>query len=361
LREAVRRAPHDDEARHRLAQALLAREAAREAGTGRTQTYLDLGRQLIGQGQLAEAASWLREALRLEPGLGAARASLGLALHGMGDTDAAVAELRAAVRQDPELAQARLALAAALMARQEWPAARAELDQIVRLEPDHPQANQSLGVVRYTLGDLPGAIAAYRRALAAEPDHHDARYSLALLLKLAHREAEAATEFLAAARAGVPGAQYFAGAACAAGIGVERDLAQAVDWWFRAAEQGVPQAEDALTELRRVALGHGRRGGPGRDAAAMAFRTFRLGLWRRFPELPRTDDDSVGAALMRQGRAPEAVPVLILEASALGERAQELLVTLYEQGAPDQVPAHDPRILRWLRAAAAEGQVPPRP
>jgi hypothetical protein len=196
--------------------------------------------------------------------------------------------------------------------------------------------------------------------LAGDPGHHDARYQLALVLKLARRDAEATPELLAAARAGLPGAQYFAGTAYAHGQGAERDLAQAVAWWFRAAEQGVTQAEEALAELRQVALGRSRRGATDRGAAEAAFRDFRLGLWSEFPALARDGDESAGAALVRQGRPVEALPVLIREASALGEPSQRLLETLFEQGAGGRLAPHDPRILRWLRSAAAEGLPRPR-
>src|SRR5437773_12353344 len=116
--------------------------------------------------------------------------------------------------------EARLTLAAVLVARQDWPAARAELEAALAARPDLVQASYTLGVVRYAQGDLVGAIDAYRRVLARAPSAHDARYNLALVLKLARRDAEATPEFLAAAEAGLPRAQYFAGAAYATGAGV---------------------------------------------------------------------------------------------------------------------------------------------
>ena len=124
------------------------------------------------------------------------------------------------------------AAATALVAKQDWAAARIELEQILNERPDLRQAHYSLGVVRYALGDLNGAIEAYRGVLAGDPQNHDARYNLALMLRLVQRDAEAAPEFLAAAQAGHARAQYFAGTAYAGGLGVERDLAVAIMWWF---------------------------------------------------------------------------------------------------------------------------------
>jgi TPR repeat protein len=322
---------------------------------------LDLGRALLARGEMVAATVALREALRLKPGLAEARASLGLALYAMGDLDAAVEELRGLLRVRPDLAEARLTLAAALVARQDWPAARAELETALAASSDLLQAQYTLGVVRYAQGDLAGAIEAYRHVLAREPKAVDARYNLALILKLAHRAAEATPEFLAAAEAGLPRAQYFAGAAYATGVGVPRDLVAAIAWWTRAAEQGVAQAEEGLAQLRQSASGRARRSPADRQAVEQAFGEYRARLWNDYPDLARQGDEPLGAALLRQGRGREAVPVLIREAAALSEPAQRMLETLYDQGVEGQLPAHDARILAYLKSAAAEGRSRPRP
>ncbi|HEV8473851.1 MAG TPA: tetratricopeptide repeat protein [Methylomirabilota bacterium] len=316
---------------------------------------LDEARALVGRGDMAGAVPLLRQALRLAPDLAEARATLGLALYAMGDLDAAVDELRGLLRARPDLAEARLTLAAALVARQEWPAARAELEEALRRQPDLVQAQYTLGVVRYAQGDLAGAIDAYRAVLAREPAAHDARYNLALVLKLARRDAEAAPELLTAAEAGLARAQYFAGAAYATGAGVERDLVLAITWWTRAAEQGVAQADEALAQLRQTASGRNRRAPAERQAIEQAFAEYRARIATEYADVPREGDEPVGAALLRQGRAPEAVAVLIREASALSEPAQRLLETLSEQG------INDARVPAYLKSAAAEGRLRPRP
>jgi TPR repeat protein len=330
--------------------ASLAREArAREA--------LELGRAAMARGETAAAVRAFREALRLQPDLVEARESLGLALYEMGDLDGTVEELRALLRQHPDAVRARLVLATALMAKQDWSSARPELEEVLRRQPDLGQALYSLGLVRYALGDLSGAIEAYRQVLARSPDDPDARYNLALVLKLTHRDAEATPEFLAAARAGHARAQFFAGTAYARGLGVETDMARAIAWWSRAADQGAVEAITALSEMRQTALGKTRRAPAERRAVEQAFRDYRTALWREFPELTRNDDDTVGAALLRQGRSAEAVPVLISEALAFSEPAQALLEELYYNGSPGQVPAYDGRILGYFKTAADEGRV----
>jgi tetratricopeptide (TPR) repeat protein len=317
--------------------------------------YLDQGQALIARGEMAAAVTALREALRNEPDLIQARSSLGLALYGMGDLDAAVEELRAALRRQPDAASARLALATVLVAKQDWAAARVELERVLNARPDLVQAHYSLGVVRYAQGDLDGAIEAFRHVLAGDPHHQDARYNLALMLRLAQRDSEATPEFLAAAQAGHARAQYFAGTAYAGGLGVERDLVSAIMWWFRAAEQGVTQADEALAQLRQVALGRGRRTPADRATVEQAFRDYRATLWRDFPSLVANSDDTVGGALLRQGRVREAVAVLIREALALSEPAERLLERLWAEGVDGLLPAHDARIWSYFDRAAAEG------
>ena len=325
----------------------------------RAEQALDRGLALLGRGETVAAAVALREALAEQPDLGVARVALARALYSAGDVDAAVDELRAVLRQDPEATSARQALAAALLARRDWAAARAELEEIVRRHPDEPQAYYGLGLVRYAQRDLAGAADAYRRVLALAPGHHDARYNLALVLKLSQREAEATPEFLAAAEAGVARAQYFVGMAYAGGVGVERSLPLAVAWWMRAAGQGVTPAEDALASLRQVALGRSRRPAAERQAAEDAFRDYRAALWSGL-DVAREGDESAGAALLRRGRVAEAVSMLIREAGALDDSAQQQLEALYEQGVPGALAPYDPRILAWFQTAAAEGLTRPR-
>jgi tetratricopeptide (TPR) repeat protein len=321
---------------------------------------LERGRQLLARGEPATAAVALRQALRLQPELIPARTSLGQALYALGDLDGAVEELGSALRRQPDAIDARLALATVLVARQEWPAARQELERVLAIEPDRIDARYTLAGVRYAQGDVAGAIDGYRRVLAVEPEQHDARFNLALVLKLARRDAEATPQFVTAAQAGHARAQYFAGTAYADGLGVERNLATAVAWWFRAAEQGVAPAADALAQLRQTALGRGRASSAAtRQAAEQAFRDYRAALWRDFPDLTASGEEPVGAALLRQGRVPEAVTMLIREASALSQPAAQLLETIYEQGVDTRLPAHDARILAYLKVAASEGLRPP--
>ena len=325
----------------------------------RARALLAHGQTLLGRGEMVGAAIALRQALALDPELTAARSALGLALYGAGDTEAAVDELRATLVRDPADVGARAGLATALIARQDWARARAELEEVIRRQPEHAQAHYGLGLVRYAQRDLGGAAEAYRRALSIEPNHHDARYNLALVLKLAGLETDATREFVTAAEAGVGRAQYFSGVAYAEGLGVPRSLPTAIAWWMRAAERGVTPAEDALAALRQAALGRSRRPIAERQAAEQAFRDYRAGLWSELPDVGREGEESAGFALVRL-RRPEAVAVLIREAAALDDDAQQQLEVLYEQGLSGVAAPYDARILAWFQTAAAEGLTRPR-
>jgi len=363
LTEVLKQVPEHAYARHYLALAL----AKQRAGEPPTMDGEDIagpaaslrrGTACLAAGNAPCAVMALREATQAEPTAPHAHDALGLALAQLGDVDAAIEAYRAALRVAPAFAPARVHLATALMTKQQWGSAANELEAAIRTQPDLVQAHTTLGALRYATGDVPGAIAAYRRAITLQPEFPDAHHHLGLLLKLRGHEKEATAEFLIAAQAGVPMAQYFLGTAYASGAGMDRDLVAAVTWYFRAADHGDAQAQEALGKLRRTAL-LGIDQAQAREAS-QAFATYRAQMRRDYSELAGSVDDLLGAALLRQGRTDDAVTVLIREAAAVSEPAQALLETWYEQGVEGQLPAHDSRILGYLKAGAGEGLPRPR-
>jgi Tfp pilus assembly protein PilF len=321
------------------------------------EAYYVLGDSSLKNADPIGAIEEFRDALRLQPDYLQAYMGLGNAQYQMGNLEGAIESYRAAIRLRPGHAQAHLTLATALLVKHDWTAARDELQTAIRLQPDLIQAHYSLGVVRQAMGDRLGAMEAYRQALTFKPDYADAHYNLGVVLKAMNRESEAASEFSAAAVAGVSKAQFLLGQAYATGRGVDRNLALALQWWFRAAEQDVPQARVLLAQLRRSAL-RGKPSSGQTRAVVQAFAKFRQELWKEFPDLnPQSPDDSVGATLLQNGQWSDAIPVLILEAWALGEPAQTLLERVYEQGGDSQMQPHDGRILAYFKAAAEEGML----
>ena len=331
------------------------------SGRDAAHLHYSQGVGLLASGDLLGARAELREALRLQPDLVQARFSLGTALYLSGDVDSAIDAYRTVIRQQPDLAHAHLHLGTSLMVTHAWAEAQSSLKTAVSLQPDLVPAHYSLGIVRDRLGDRSGAIESYREALRLRPDHAEAHYHLGLALRQNKQETEATKEFLAAAQAGVPQAQYYAGVAYASGAGVERNLESAIAWWFLAVDQEVPQAKEALAHLRKMTLTTGKRSAGEARVVQDAFGAFRRSLWQQVSDLKgQAVDESVGVGLLRAGRTREAVRVLLHEAEALSEEAQAQLEALYANGVEGQLPTHNGRILEYFKSAAGEGLPYPR-
>lgn len=334
-----------------------------EAATERdpAHQHYSQGVGLLASGDLLGAKAELREALRLRPDLVQARFSLATALYLGGDIDSAIDAYRTVIRQQPDLAHAHLHLGITLMVAHDWTGARASLQKAVTLQPDSVTGHYNLGLVRNRLGDRKGAMASWREALRLRPDHADAHYRLGLALKKDKQNAEATKEFLAAAQAGVPLAQYEVGVAYASGAGVERNLSSAIDWWFLAADQEVPEAKEALAQLRGMTLATGKRTAGEARVVQDAFAEFRRSLWQQVPDLKgRAPDESVGIGLLQAGRVNEAVPMLLHEAAALSEPAQAQLEAIYINGVRGRLLPHDPRIFAYFSTAGEEPLPYPR-
>ena len=310
---------------------------------------------------LLETLSQARQALHIEPDAQEPRLTLGRTLFQLGDTDGAIDEYRIALRFHPAVAQAHLDLGTALMAKQDWRTAMTEFQEAVRLDPTLVQAHYSMGTIHYTRGHVQSAIKAYQEALRLKPDFAEAHYRLGLVLKVAGREKDAAQELEAAALAGLAKAQYFLGNAYRSGQGVEKSQIMAITWWAQAFEQGLPEAAQALTQLRRLAAVKGTLQSKQSKAAAEAFKNYCDQLWLDFPDLDRDQTtQTVGTTLLALGRTAEALPVLLREAYALNDISHEALVQLYEQGLDGQLPPHGQWILSYLESTAADGAVPSR-
>ena len=310
---------------------------------------------------LLELLSQARQALHAEPDAQEPRLTLGRTLFQLGDTDGAIDEYRTALRFHPTVAQIHVDLGTALMAKQDWRTAMTELQEAARLDPTLVQAHYSMGTIHYTRGNIQSAIKAYQEALRLKPDFAEAHYRLGLVLKVAGRDKDAAQELEAAALAGLAKAQYFLGNAYRSGQGVEKSQIMAITWWAQAFEQGLPEASQALTQLRRLAAVKGNLQTKQSKAAAEAFKNYCDQLWLDFPDLDRDQpNQTVGTTLLQQGRTAEALPVLLREAYALNEMSHATLVHLYEQGLDGQLPPHGQWILSYLESTAADGAVSSR-
>ncbi len=312
------------------------------------------GAALFAGGEYLSAVDRLRAALQLDPAQTEARFVLGQSLFNLGDVDGAIEEYKRVLTERPESVPAHFHTATAYMAKRQWKEAQRELQTVLTLNPKHTGAHHNLGTVRYSQGDVKGTIDAYRASLAINPDSAETHYHLGVVLKLSGRLKEAVPELLAASEAGHPKAQYFLGTAYSIGSGVERNLPAAIRWWVAATEHGVPEAQDALSKLRKAAM----KPSPGKDSnkTLLAFQAYRDDLWNEFPELTRNGtEETVGVALLQAFRLTDAIPTLVREATALSELSERYLAALYEEGMHPLLKPHDGRILRYFESSANDG------
>ncbi|MBK9307505.1 MAG: tetratricopeptide repeat protein [Nitrospira sp.] len=297
----------------------------------------------------------LRRSIRLLPNVPEYRLQLADALLRLGELDSAIEECRAAIRLQPDDGRAHLQLGLLLSAKQDWRAAGSALKAALRLEPNLPHAHYSLGTVHYSLGDVTSAIRDYRRALELRPHFVDAHHHLGLLLMITGQLKEAIPHLETAALGGVPEARLFLGNAYKDGQGVEKNLGLAIYWWMQAVELGEQTSFLSLSKLRRQTLAPGLSTLQ-RMELLTGFQAYRTRLWNDYPDMSRVSDrQSLGKALLAQGRGEDAIWALLKEGVTLSEEAHALLATLYETGPTPYLKPFDRRILACFETTAADG------
>lgn len=146
--------------------------AARPPATpeARAVALVGAGIELLERGDAAQAERTFRAAVRLAPGLGAARSNLGAALHRLGRLDEAVAEHREAVRLAPREAMLHVNLAAALAAMLRFDEAVAELRVALAIDPGLRPALAGMGGNEWCLGRHAEALPYLDAAVQLDPD-----------------------------------------------------------------------------------------------------------------------------------------------------------------------------------------------
>ena len=169
------------------------------------------GTSLLQQGRPADAATALRAAVALEPGLAEAHANLALALDRVGEDDAALAHYRRALALAPEHDTAWCNFGAFLERRKQYAQAEQAYREALRIAPSSAPAWSNLGVLLDILRRTPEAEQAHRRAVALAPHWPHASVNLAECLLRQGRLDEAWPHYEArdwskdfAARVGIP-------------------------------------------------------------------------------------------------------------------------------------------------------------
>ena len=328
-----------------LAGAVQLYEALLRTDSANAQVWYLLGAARQGLSRLDDAASALREAVRLEPHRAEAHNHLGVVLAQQRHFDQAETAFRRSLELRPHYAETHYNLGLALKELGRHREAVTALDAALRLYPAHADALNNRGVVYRELGDAEHARADFERALELRPDFTRAWANLQALLgplekpegavaawqswaqqhpsgeaHLGHGRALLAVGKLEPAAAALREAvrlQPNSAEAHSALSGVQRQLGQVADATLsaRRAIQLAPENAEAFHNLG-VALVE-------QDQLAEAEAALREAIRLRPDHGPHHYNLSV--ALRRQGRAADAC--------AAGRRAVEL--------APDMPEAHN--------------------
>ena len=154
---ALQKAGRFDEAASQLREAI--RLEPRHA-----RAHSNLGNVQFAQGRYAEAIRTYDEALRLDPGhqetrrnMAKSHYNIGNAMWREGRVDSAVARYREAVRWTPEDAGLQRALGLALVQRERHEEAIGVLQESLRLDPDNAATHDALALALFHHGDFAGA------------------------------------------------------------------------------------------------------------------------------------------------------------------------------------------------------------
>ena len=147
---------------------------------------VNLGEELLKQGQAAEAEPHLREAVRLLPPLSDAqqnaRNNLAVALVSLGRVDEAIGQYAEVLKFSPDNAAAHMNLALALQSQGQIEPCLVHYDAALRLDPTNAQGHAAFAYLLSTLRQPGKAMEHYRAALRVEPDAIDTLNNLANLL-----------------------------------------------------------------------------------------------------------------------------------------------------------------------------------
>ena len=165
---------------------LAARRVAeqRDAGVRGAAAVFEQAVAHHGAGELLEAATRYREAIRLDPSNAEAHHNLAGVLQGQGWIHDAIAELETALELRPEYAEAHYNLANLLRTQDKLREAVRHYRRALALQPGLAPAHNNLANVLKELGEFDAAREHYDRALALDPENTDARFNRAILMLL---------------------------------------------------------------------------------------------------------------------------------------------------------------------------------
>ncbi|MDE1179070.1 tetratricopeptide repeat-containing glycosyltransferase family protein [Paraburkholderia sp.] len=173
-------------------------------------SYNNLGIMLKGLGRFAEAEALFRQLLMQRPDIVEAHNNLGTVLYALKRVPEAERAYRHAILLRDGYADARYNLALLLFHADRLTEAEVEYRQVLRLRPDAAEAHNNLGNLRQVLNHLSDAEVHYRMAIGLQPGLAEAHYNLGSVTREGGRldEAEAAYRQALALRPDYRDAQF---------------------------------------------------------------------------------------------------------------------------------------------------------
>ena len=404
LTQAIRLKPADAQAHSNLGLVYLAKENLAKAEKAFTtalsldpqlpQVHFNLGLLYVKKNDWLRAVDQLHTTILLTPQFADAHALLGSALSSTGNWPRAIQEWSIALALNPQAyyahdlhfnmgmahritnanakaikafrravqlqsysAQAHFQLGVAYEIEKDWTQASDHYLFAIQHNPSWALPYFKLGLVRYNQGLLDAAIESFQRAIIFHPNYTDAHYQLGVTLRAANRPQESLTHIRLAAEQGMGEAQAMLGTMYANGSGTERDLVQAMRWWFQAAygstnEDRSELARAHLSRLRAWAFSH--KENPDYIQQVLdGFNAIQTDIQTRFDKDDRlAAANSVGVILAQAGQRDEAIPILLQEALALNLEAHDYLENQLRH---EEVGLYGSRILDYFSQTASEG------
>ena len=146
--------------------------------------HQNLGDVLRQKGQLDEAFACFRKAIGLAPSLAMAHNGMGYTLMDKKEADEAVACYRKAIELAPKYANAHNGLGNALMAKGQVKEAIASYKKAIEFDPKDPNPHSNLGTALIDKGQLKEAIACYKKAIELDPRMASSHSGLGFALSL---------------------------------------------------------------------------------------------------------------------------------------------------------------------------------
>jgi tetratricopeptide (TPR) repeat protein len=140
--------------------------------------HLNLGYNLLQQGNIQEAITHYTEALRIDPRFAEAHYNMGVALAKQGKSQEAIAHYAEALKLNPNYADAHNNLGIILARQEKNREAIAHFAEALRIKPDRAEIYINMANSLSGLGEMDGAVSLYRKALDIQPDHFGAHYNL---------------------------------------------------------------------------------------------------------------------------------------------------------------------------------------